>query len=204
MDLPDSQVPHHERVPRVGPDAVNSIAQVEAIQAVAVGLVVVEPHERQRANVDDLVRAVVKTGQIDDEVQEKHLVDTLILRRDKIGRAYLPKINPIVDPVLSASGELTFGNAALQYGFAAAPAGYSATWARFDNATGTQETAGAEASVTEPRAQAPASLLASKPQFIAARIRAFHPDRPAWAQPLMMYFRQLDGGWKLVGLERNP
>ena len=37
------------------------------------------------------VRAVVKTGQINDEVQEKHLADALILRRDKIGRAICPK-----------------------------------------------------------------------------------------------------------------
>ena len=33
-----------------------------------------------------------------------YLADTLILRRDKIGRAYLTKINPIVDPVLDAIG----------------------------------------------------------------------------------------------------
>ena len=58
---------------------------------------------RVMAFSDDLIRAVVKTGEIGDEAQEKYLADTLILRRDKIGRAYLPKINPIVDPVLSAT-----------------------------------------------------------------------------------------------------
>ena len=56
----------------------------------------------------------------------------------------------------------------------------------------------------EARAQAPASLLTAKPQILAARVRAFHTDHPAWAQPVMMYFRQMEGGWKLVGLERNP
>ena len=36
----------------------------------------------------------------------------LIKRRDKIGRTYLTRLNPIVDPALDASGTLTFGNAA--------------------------------------------------------------------------------------------
>ena len=56
----------------------------------------------------------------------------------------------------------------------------------------------------EPKAQAPAALLAAKPEFIAAQIRAFHPDQPAWAQPLSAYFRRGGEGWTLVGLDRNP
>ena len=131
-------------------------------------------------------------------------METLLARKGKVLMSWLNGTNPVVNPALNTSGLLTFENAAERAGVAKAAERYTIEWSRFDNATGTHEAAGAEASVTEPRAQAPASLLASKPQFIAARIRAFHPDRPAWAQPLMMYFRQLDGGWKLVGLERNP
>ena len=51
-----------------------------------------------------------------------YLADVLIKRRDKIGAAYLPKINPIVNPALDGGGVLTFGNAAVQAGFAKAPA----------------------------------------------------------------------------------
>ena len=91
---------------------------------------------RVMAFSDELMRAVVKTGQFSDPKAEQHLADVLIQRRDKIGRAYLTRINPIVDPALDATGELTFGNAAVQYGFATAPAGYTATWFAFDNATG--------------------------------------------------------------------
>ena len=43
---------------RVRADAVDALAEVEAIQPVAVGLVVVEADERQRANVDLFPRAV--------------------------------------------------------------------------------------------------------------------------------------------------
>ena len=55
-----------ERMPRVGADAVDAFAEVEAVQAVAVGLVVLEADERQRADVD-LLRAAV--GLLDREGQ---------------------------------------------------------------------------------------------------------------------------------------
>jgi hypothetical protein len=109
-----------------------------------------------------------------------------------------------VNPALSDSGVLTFENAAERAGVASAAEGYTVEWLRFDNASGAHEAAGDETTVTEPRAQAPVSLLGAKPQFVAARVRAMHPDRPAWAHPVILYFRQVDGRWKLVGLERNP
>ena len=59
---------------------------------------------RVMAFSDALIRAVVKTGQFSDPQAEQYLGDVLIKRRDKIGRAYLPKINPIVDPALDACG----------------------------------------------------------------------------------------------------
>ena len=54
--------------------------------------------QRVMAFTDELIRAAVKTGQYSDPKAEQHIADVLIKRRDKIGRAYLPKINPIVDP----------------------------------------------------------------------------------------------------------
>jgi len=153
---------------------------------------------------DETVRAIVQAAKFSDPRAAEYLLETLLARKGKVLMSWLNGTNPVVNPALNTSGLLTFENAAERAGVAKAAERYTIEWSRFDNATGTHEAAGAEASVTEPRAQAPASLLASKPPFIAARIRAVHPDRPAWAQPLMMYFRQLDGGWKLVGLERNP
>ena len=116
--------------------------------------------------------------------------------------AWLNGTNPIVDPALSASGTLTFTNAAEQAGVAKAAERYTIAWSRFDNAAGTHQPAGDEVTVTDRRAQAPASLLSANPEFVAARLRAVHPDRPDWAQPLMVYFRRGDAGWTLVGLER--
>lgn len=153
---------------------------------------------------DDTVRRIVQAARYSDPRASEYLVDTLLARKRKVLTAWLNGTNPVVNPSLNGSGLLTFENAAERAGVAKAAERYTVEWSRFDNATGTHEPAGGEATVTEPRAQAPASLLASKPQFIAARVRAFHPDHPAWAQPIMMHFRQVDGGWKLVGLERNP
>lgn len=151
---------------------------------------------------DDTIRSIVQTAHYSDPRAAEYLVGTLVARKNKVLMAWLNGTNPVVHPALNASGLLTFENAAERAGVANAAERYTIEWSRFDNATGAHEPAG-EATVTGPRAQAPATLLATKPPFIAARVRAFHPDRPAWAQPLMMYFRQVDGGWKLIGLERN-
>ena len=153
---------------------------------------------------DDTVRRIVQAARYSDPRASEYLVDTLLARKAKVLTAWLNGTNPVVNPAVNTSGLLTFENAAERAGVATAAARYTIEWSRFDNATGAHEPAGGELTVTEPRAQAPASLLAAKPQILAARVRAFHPDHPAWARPLMMYFRQMEGGWKLVGLERNP
>ena len=44
---------------------------------------------RVMAFTDEMIRAVVKVGQISDPAAEKHLADVIILRRDKIGQQYL-------------------------------------------------------------------------------------------------------------------
>ena len=158
---------------------------------------------RVMAFSDEMIRAIVKTGQFSDPKAEQYLGDVLIKRRDKIGRAYLPKVNPIVDPHLDAAGVLTFGNAAVKAGFAPAPAGYQATWFTFDNATGGATRIAATESVTE-RMQAPAQLRATPGGFVKVELSATSAAHPAWAQPAHAYFRRHADGWTLVGFERLP
>jgi hypothetical protein len=57
--------------------------------------------------------------------------------------------------------------------------------------------------VTTRRTQAPQALLSAQHEYIGALLRAFHPEHPAWSQPLMLYFRRSGVEWALVGLERN-
>jgi hypothetical protein len=158
---------------------------------------------RVMAFSNELIRGIVKAGKYSDVKAEQYLADVLIKRRDKIGRAYLTMINPVVDPALDASGTLTFGNAAVQHGFAAAPRGYAATWHVFDNTTGESRRI-ADTSGAEARLQAPAGLPTAAGAYVRVDISADHPDYGNWKQPVQVYFERLGSGWKLVGLERMP
>jgi hypothetical protein len=152
---------------------------------------------------DDLIRAAVREGRYSDPAAEAHLAEVLIKRRDKIGRAYLPAINPIVDPRLDGSGRLTFENAAVAAGFAEAPAVYHAAWSRFDNATGTSTSIASTESATTSMA-APAGLPAANGSFVEVDLSADAPAHASWHMPIHVFFRRVSGGWKLVGLERLP
>ncbi len=153
---------------------------------------------RVAAFTDDMIRAVVHTGQFSDAAAEKYLGDVLIQRREKIKSAYLTAVNPIVDPKLDAKG-LTFENAAVAGGVAQGPVAYRASWMRFDNATG------ATAPISETKSEtttipAPSGLPSSG--FVAVDIAADSTNYPKWKEPVRAYFRQDGGSWKLVGLER--
>jgi hypothetical protein len=158
---------------------------------------------RVMAFSDDLIRAIVKVGQYSDPAAEKYLADVLIQRRDKIGKAYLTMLNPVVDPALDASGTLTFGNAATQHRFADAPRGYTATWYAFDNATGESRPLG-DTSGAAPTLQAPAGLPTAPGAYVRVDIGVDHAQHPNWKQPVKTYFVRQASGWKLVGLERMP
>jgi hypothetical protein len=151
---------------------------------------------------DEAIRAVVAKARYSDPVATDYVAATLIKRRDAVLKAWLTQINPIADPVLQASGELTFVNAAVDARVASPPAAYSLTWARFDNATGNTVGESVTASVNRPRASAPAALLAAG-EFVAVDIRTDHPEYPGWAAPVRIVFRSSPEGWRAVGLERE-
>jgi hypothetical protein len=158
--------------------------------------------QRVVAFTDDLIRAIVKTGGLTDAPAEQQLADVLIKRRDAIGRAYLTRINPVVNPVLTASGLLTFGNAAVEHRFAEAPDSYRAVWYAFDNTTGTSthiaDTSGRD------QLQAPTGLPGAPGSYVKVALSAASTSHPEWSQPIDVYFRKAASGWTLVGLERMP
>jgi hypothetical protein len=153
---------------------------------------------------DELIRAAVRAGQFTDPAAEKYLADSLIERRDKIGRAWLTAVNPIVEPALAADGTLTFQNAAVAHRFADAPRGYAAVWHTYDNDSGTAARIGETESAT---AQLRAPSIPSGARFLRVDIRATNPATPAlasWSQPVHAYFRRGGSGWELVGFNRMP
>jgi hypothetical protein len=152
---------------------------------------------------DEAVRALVGTGQYSDPRAADYLVETLLARKSKVLSTWLNGTNPVLGAALSPTGELTFDNAAEAAGVAKAADHYTIEWSRFDNAAQTHQWIGGEQDVRDRRAQAPRDLVASTPEFVAARIRGSHPDHPAWNDPVLVYFRRAADGWTLVGLERG-
>ena len=152
----------------------------------------------------DMIREVVTLGRFRDERSEIALAKFLIERREAILRKYLVAINPIVDPVLDASGELRFSNAAVDAGVANPPTGgYAVKWFQFDNATGS-ETAIATTEAGDPTVSAPAGLPSRPGAYVKAEIRAIHGADLSWTDPVHAYFVREGRGWRLVGFERLP
>ncbi len=161
---------------------------------------------------DDAIRAAVKAGRLTDARAEEFLAQALIERRDKIGGAWLTRVNAISDPALSDDGTLTFRNVAVQYGFAPAPSRYSAVWHRFDNETGQVERIGESDGAGEKLVAPAGALSRTKPEstrpgggaFLRVDISAPGAQHASWAAPVHAYFRHTADGWKLVGFDRTP
>jgi hypothetical protein len=157
---------------------------------------------RVMAFTDDQIRAAVKTGNFTDPAAEKLLGDILIKRRDKIGRVYYSRINPLVGFELTDAG-LAFENPAVKAGFAEAPKqGYQATWSRFNNATGAADQIGSPTSATDGRLKAPADLPREAGSYVKISIHAVEPPHAPWTKPVDVYFRRAGNAWQLVGVER--
>jgi hypothetical protein len=156
---------------------------------------------RVMAFSDELIRAVVKAGQLSDPAAEKLLAEVLIQRRDKIGQVYLTRMNPLVNLSLDPAGVLTFENAAVKLGVAKAPVSYAASWSAFDNTTGALRALG-ETKTSSNSMPAVSALPATPGSFVTVDIRAIDPLHASWAKPVRTTFRRMGDGWRLVGLER--
>jgi len=157
---------------------------------------------RVMAFSDEAIHAVVGTARFGDPQSSELMARVLIKRRDRIGRAYLPRINPIVNPAFDGA-RLLFANAAVDHKVATAPAGYSAVWYAYDNATDAATRVG-ETSGRDTALPAPAGLPSGTGAFVRVDLAADHPDHASWARPIHVYFRRDVQGWTLVGLDRLP
>jgi len=151
---------------------------------------------------DEAIEGIVKKAQFREPRAADYVVSVLKKRRDKVVKAWLNAVNPLVDFKLAGDGTLTFENAAVAAGVSSAPTGYSLTWTRFDNATDSHTAIGGETTVSATTARAPQGLETG--QFAAVSVKTLHPDRPQWAEPVRAYFRREGGTWRTVGLDRQP
>jgi hypothetical protein len=108
-----------------------------------------------------------------------------------------------MNPSIDETGKLTFGNAAVDGKFASPPAGgYQAVWYNYNNATGQSTRIGGTVGATGMKV--PSGLPSESGAIIKVEISAVKSAEPSWEKPVNAYFRLQDGGWKLVGFEREP
>jgi hypothetical protein len=147
------------------------------------------------------IRAIVSKARYSDPRATDYIAATLIERRNRVLKAWLMAVNPLVDFELSDAGVLTFGNAAVAAGMATPATSHRVRFARFDNATGS--TSGeTEMTTNDARVAAPPEVLTS--QFVRADIVSVHPQFAAWSTPVTVHFRREAGKWSLVGVSRLP
>ena len=158
---------------------------------------------RVMAFTDEMIRAAVETGQYSDPEAAQHITETLIARRDLIGRSWLMGVNPVVDPWFDGK-VLSFRNAAVDAGVASPPAAYHATWFAFDNVTGETTHLGETAAANE-RVERPEAVANTTALFLRVDVAA-EGDHVSWIEPVRIFFRRNGNGdgWRLVGLERLP
>jgi hypothetical protein len=151
---------------------------------------------------DELIRAIVHTGQFSDPAAEAHLAAILIQRRDKVARAYLAAVNPLVNPRLSNEGVLTWDDAANAASAADAPSEYRAEWRQFDNASGETRRLG-ETRGSRRSLQAPPDLRLAPGEIVQIDIVGEPSGSAQWQQPVRLHFRRAATGWTLIGLDRG-
>jgi hypothetical protein len=150
---------------------------------------------------DDMVRALVKTGQLADPAAESYLVAALIKRRDKIVRYYLQLLNPLDNfEVVSDGGrsELIFRNLGEEAGLAKAT-GYEYQWHQFDNHTSQRTPIGTAGAAEHTRIQIPADPAS----FLQVTIRTNSPAQPTARKAVSVYLRN-GVQPRIAGVEREP
>ncbi len=148
---------------------------------------------------DEMIRAAVAEGKFGDRESEEFLAKAISDRRLRILQAFLPKVNPIVDPTLDRDGRLTFRNAAEELAVADRAPGYRALWYTFDNDTDKATLVATTEETRSPMVMPPMPASA----YIKVDLAAVGGPE-AWAKPVSAYFRRNSSGWSLVGFERQP
>ena len=151
------------------------------------------------AITDDMIRAAVAEGHFGNEADETFLAKAISDRRLRILQTFLPKVNPIVDPVLDRDGRLSFRNAAVDAAVADRAPGYRALWYTFDNQADKATLIATTEETQSPMVMPP--MPAS--EYIKVDISAIGGPEP-WTEPVAAYFRRNSSGWTLVGFARQP
>ncbi len=137
---------------------------------------------------DDDIRAIVTAAEYSDPRASDYVAQTLIERRDKIGRAFFAGVLP-VDKFAVAGGQLVFEDLEVKHGFVDAR-NHKIQWSNFDNGTEAKTPISSASSARIPEV--------SDGGYLAAGITAEDPEKA-----VTVYLRKSGGKLSVVGIDRT-
>ncbi len=144
------------------------------------------------AVTDDQIRWAVDTGEYSDDAARDWVVECLIQRRNKIGKAFFAKVLPL-DRFRVDGDTLAFDDLGVKHGFYPARA-YQAAWSAFDSQSGaTRPLPGSNGLALPAAAQS-----ASAGEYFVARLVGDNPEKD-----IQVTIRREPSAWKVVGIERG-
>ncbi|RPJ58670.1 MAG: hypothetical protein EHM23_16770 [Acidobacteria bacterium] len=149
---------------------------------------------------DEMVRALVRTGELKDPAAEEYLAQSLIKRRDKIVRHYLAQMSPLDDfEITSQEGRpaVGFSNLGEISGLGKADS-YEYQWAAFENQTGSLKPLGPVEVVAAPAIALP---RAGGTGYLAVVIHTLAQSQKGREKPVTVYLAQ--SPLRVVGVERE-
>jgi hypothetical protein len=141
---------------------------------------------------DEEIRAIVATGDYSDPDTARIIADTLIRRRDAIGRTFFSKVLPL-DAFRIENNRLIFEDLAVKYQLKPART-FDIAWSRFDNGSGAPATSSAGSGPGLPAA----ALSSANGTYWSARVHD-----PAEKNGTTVFVRKDRTGWTVVGIERE-
>lgn len=145
------------------------------------------------AFTNEQIRAIVKSARYSDPAAERYVADTLIARRDKIGRTFLGRVLPL-DRFAIENGELRFRDLAREHGLET-KGPLQIAWSRFDNGS-QKKTPIPEAAGFRLPSEAQGGSASS---YVAADIWR-GDDRK---KVVTVYLRDDNGRTEIVGIDRT-
>jgi hypothetical protein len=143
---------------------------------------------------DDDIRAIVRVARYSDRDAERWIGDSLIERRNRIGRTYFARVLPL-DDFAVRGGELAFTDLAARHGFAE-PRRYRVEWRLFDNTAGKPGILIRSEGVLVP----PAATDGPSGGYVLARVTADGADP---ALDVTVSLRLEPAGLRVVGVDRG-
>ena len=148
----------------------------------------------------DMIRALVRTGQIVDREAEQYLAQALIKRRDKIIQHYLSQLNPVTDFEVATASEgsrLRFTNLGMETGLASS-CSYQYQWFRFDNLSRERAAVGESGTSDQPSLPLPQTDVA----YLVLELSSESSEHPSWKNKVSVFLRNDPAGPSIVGIER--